>query len=398
MLGDLVVVSHVFHHDWRGCLWAYAPYARELEVWADLFPRVLIAAPVHAGAPGGDRAAIDRRNVRLLPQRASGGAGLGNKLRQLWMLPRLVRDLAHALSTADCIHVRCPGNLGLLGVLLAPRFSHYLVAKYAGQWGHYPGEAWSFRLQRLLLRSAWWKGPVTVYGDWPQQHPKIKPFFTSVLGAQDLARARAAAAAPWLAGTLRVLFVGRLSRAKRVDTLIEALAVARGRGVAIEATVIGDGPERGPLERLAAARGIGEHLVFTGGVTFDRVLSAYARHHALVLVSETEGWPKAIAEAMAFGLVCIGSNRGLVPEMLGEGRGWVIEPGDHSALADHLVRLARAPQRCADLRQAAAAWGQRYTLEHLRTALGDLLAEAWGLPRAAFGDRPEPAARTEPGR
>ncbi len=385
-LGDLVVVSHVAHHDWRGRLWAYAPYARELEVWADLFPRLLIAAPTKAGPPPGDSAAIDRKNVHLLPQQASGGDSLGAKARQLVMLPRLVRDLSRALRGAGAVHVRCPGNLGLLGVVLAPLFCRRLVAKYAGQWGTYPGEAWSFRLQRALLRSPWWRGPVTVYGDWPKQPAKVTPFFTSVLDDAHVTRARTTIEHARVPGPLRVLFVGRLSAAKNVDALIRALATLKARGIAAEATILGDGPERSSLEALASEQDVAAQVHFAGGVDFEDVLEAYARHDALVLVSETEGWPKAITEAMAFGLLCLGSNRGLVPTIL-EDRGVVMEPGDDEALAKHLGALATRPDAFRAQRLAAAAWGQRYTLSHLRTALGDLLAEAWQVPREAFGDQ-----------
>lgn len=384
-VGELVIVSHVVHHDWRGRLWAYAPYAREIEIWAELFPRLLIAAPGSEGPPPADAAAIDRANVSLLAQRATGGTSASAKLRQLAALPLLVRDLGRALRGAFAVHVRCPGNLGLLGVLLAPVLCRRLVAKYAGQWGHYPGEAWSYRLQRALLASPWWRGPVTVYGEWPEQPEKIVPFFTSMLADQQLEKARAAALLPRAAGPLRVLFVGRLSKAKNVDALIDAAADAKSRGAELEVTVVGDGPERAALEARASARGVAVH--FAGGIGFDQVLDLYAAHDVLVLISETEGWPKAITEAMAFGLVAIGSKRGLVPEILGNGRGLVVEPGDASALAGHLVDLAASPESFAAMRQRAAVWGQRYTLGHLRTALGDLMAEAWDLPRDAFFDR-----------
>lgn len=393
-IGELVIVSHVVHHDWRGRLWAYAPYAREIEIWADLFPRLLIAAPGADGRPADDAAPIDRDNVGLLPQRATGGTTLGAKLRQIALLPLLVRDLSRALRGTSAVHVRCPGNLGLLGILLAPLFSRRLIAKYAGQWGHYPGEAMSFRLQRAMLASPWWRGPVTVYGEWPGQPARVVPFFTSVLSDDQLDLARRAAASPRPEGSpLRVLFVGRLSKAKNVDALIDASARARDRGADLTLTVIGDGPERSALE--TRARNLGLDVRFTGGIDFEGVLSRYAKHDVSVLVSETEGWPKAITEAMAFGLVAIGSRRGLVPQILDDGRGLVIEPGDVEALSAHLLALANDSDAVAAMGARAAAWGQRYSLGTLRAALGDLMSEAWNVPRDAFLDRRDTAPPSE---
>jgi glycosyltransferase involved in cell wall biosynthesis len=105
----------------------------------------------------------------------------------------------------------------------------------------------------------------------------------------------------------------------------------------------------------------------------------------LVLASETEGWPKAIAEGMAFGLICIGSDRGFVPEMLGEGRGIALCPGDEAALTGALRQIASSPASYEAMRVRAAAWAQKYTLEGLRDSLRDLLTERWGMPPGGIG-------------
>src|SRR5207302_4620384 len=55
----LAVVSHVVHYQKRRALYAYAPYAREVEVWADLFREVVIAAPCRNDVPPGDCAPLD---------------------------------------------------------------------------------------------------------------------------------------------------------------------------------------------------------------------------------------------------------------------------------------------------------------------------------------------------
>ena len=145
----------------------------------------------------------------------------------------------------------------------------------------------------------------------------------------------------------------------------------------MECVVAGDGKERDKLEALARALGIANRVTFTGGLDFDRVLDEYERAHILVLVSETEGWPKAVAEAMAFGLVPVATNRGLIPEMLSEGRGFVVPPGDVDALAAVLDRLAAGPCEMAAISARAAAWASQYSLDGLREALRGLLAAHW---------------------
>ncbi|HZN11614.1 MAG TPA: glycosyltransferase, partial [Blastocatellia bacterium] len=373
----LVIVSHVTHY-WDGTrLSAFGPYAREIDVWADLFREVVIAAPSGSGAAPGDYLPFTRPNIRLCGQRETGGPGLKSKTLQLLSLPWLVAGLARAMWRAEAIHVRCPGNLGLLGAALAPLFSRRLVAKYAGQWCGYPGEPRSVRLQRFLLRSAWWRGPVTVYGHWPDQPANVTPFFTSILTAEQMARARASAGRERPGGPLRVIFVGRLSAGKNVDVLISAVSNLKGEGAELKCVIVGGGPDHRALEAKVKELGLEETVEFTGSVSFERVLDYYEQSHVLVLASESEGWPKAIAEGMAFGLVCIGSDRGLVPQMLGEGRGLVVPPGDVRALTEALRGLAASPEAYRGARAEAAAWAQQYSLEGLREAIGNLLAEHW---------------------
>lgn len=375
----LVVVSATYHHRHEGRLWAYAPYARELAVWADLVPDLLVVAPEVDGPPPTDTAPIQRDNVRLHGLPATGGETLTAKLRQLVALPRLAVLVARSLRQADAVHVRAPGNIALIGLVLGPLFSRRLVAKYAGQWVGYPEEPATVRLQRALLRSPWWRGPVTVYGEWPDQPEKVVPFFTSVLDDEQVRRAAAAAARRVAEPNLHVLYVGRLTAPKHADALVHAVARTRRRGFDVRATIVGDGPERPRLEALARRLGVVDQVVFEGALAFEQVLDRYEGADALALVSESEGWPKAIAEAMAFGLVCVGSDRGLVPWMLSDDRGLVVAPGDESALADALAELADDPGRRAQMAAQAAAWGARYSLEGLGRAVHELLETRWSV-------------------
>jgi glycosyltransferase involved in cell wall biosynthesis len=371
----LLITSHVIHYRHQGRLYAYGPYAREIDQWADLFAEVEIASPCRDQAPPGDCLPFERANISVLPQKEAGGETLWAKLGLLASIPGMVWGLGSAMRHADAIHVRCPGNLGLIGAVLAPLFSRRIIAKYAAQWNGGAGEPFSARLQRAILSSWWWKGPVTVYGNWPGSPKHVIPFFTSLLTAEQIERARQSAARDRRGPGLKVLYTGRLSKAKNVDVLLRSAARVPGASV----TIIGTGPERDSLAALASELGMAERVEFTGGLPFESVIDYLSAADVLVLASETEGWPKSIAEGMAFGLACIGSNVGFVPQML-EGRGFAVTPRDEDGLTAALLRIAESPDRLAEMRQGAAVWAQRYSLEGLRDALRDLMAEWWGEP------------------
>lgn len=378
-LNNLLIVSHVVHYVWQNRLYAYGPYAREIDLWADLFPQVTIAAPLRREVPPPDCLPFTRSNIEIAPQWERGGTTWQAKVLQMVSLPAMLWKLSAAMRRADAIQVRCPGNLGLLGVILAPLFSRYRVAKYAGQWNGYPGEPLSNRLQRRILSSRWWQAPVLVYGEWEGQPAHIIPFFTSMLDAHQIRRAKESALNKNLHHPLRVLYVGRLSHSKNVHILLNAIARLRQEQVQIEARIVGEGPQKTILQQQVSDLSLTEVVQFAGGLAFEEVLSQYEWGDVLVLASETEGWPKAIAEAMAFGLLCIGSNRGLVPYMLAEGRGLTIEPGNVEMLASALRLVASKGVDFSLVSQKAAQWAQDYSLDGMKKAIREVLTRTWQL-------------------
>src|ERR1700730_15711640 len=72
-ISNLLIVSHVLHYEYRGRVYAYGPYTREIDIWADLVPEIRIASPLCAEEPPKDCLPFTRANIRLVPQRRTGG-------------------------------------------------------------------------------------------------------------------------------------------------------------------------------------------------------------------------------------------------------------------------------------------------------------------------------------
>lgn len=376
----LLIVSHVIHYEFEGKVYAYGPYAREIEVWAELFERILIASPLRRQVPPNDALAFAHPNIEMRPQAETGGDSAWEKIIQLLWLPLHLWKLGSAMMEADAIHVRCPGNIGLLGALLAPLFSRRIVAKYAGQWHGNDSIPATYRWQRSILSSWWWRfGIVTVYGEWPSQPPQVKPFFTSMMTASQMRVAREAATRKEFQIPVRLLYSGRLVPGKGLEVLLRAVRLVQDRGLDCQLTIVGDGPEGDSLKQLAAALKLDDEVTFSGAVPYDEVMAAYDRAHVLILASNSEGWPKVVAEAMCHGVVCICADNGLMPWML-HGRGLTVPVDNPTALAEALWQISHDPQQYRQLSLAAGEWAQQYSLDGLRDALGNMLAQSWQLP------------------
>lgn len=135
---------------------------------------------------------------------------------------------------------------------------------------------------------------------------------------------------------------------KAVDVQIDALAACVRGGLDARLVVVGGGRLRGELEARAAAAGVGERVEFRGQLPAGPAVRAVMDEADLFLMpSRTEGLPRALIEAMARALPCIGSAVGGIPELLPPED--LVPPGDAAALAEKIGRVAGDPGRMAEM-------------------------------------------------
>lgn len=104
---------------------------------------------------------------------------------------------------------------------------------------------------------------------------------------------------------------------KGFDVLIDAVAIGTRSGRDLRLTIVGDGEHRAGLEALAQQRGVADRIAFVGEVaTSSQVREFFDEADLFVSSSRTEGLPRAMIEAMARGLPCVGTEVGGTPELL----------------------------------------------------------------------------------
>jgi glycosyltransferase involved in cell wall biosynthesis len=161
--------------------------------------------------------------------------------------------------------------------------------------------------------------------------------------------ARRRAAQP---GPLRLVFAGRIEHGQKgVFDLPRIDRELQDRGVPVQWTVIGAGPHDVALR----AEWSGPHITWTGELPHATLLAAIADQDVFVLPTRAEGFPVALVEAMAAGLVPVVSNiRSGVPEIVDDGvNGYRPEVGDIRGFADAIARLA-ADRACLEAMSRAA--------------------------------------------
>jgi glycosyltransferase involved in cell wall biosynthesis len=193
---------------------------------------------------------------------------------------------------------------------------------------------------------------------------------------------RSDGAGPQRNGRLRILGVGRLVAKKGFDTLVDACAVLRDRGVPFEALIVGQDDKDGEaLRRRIQALDVPVEL--PGPVGPEALLEEYRRAGALcmpcrLLPTDRDGIPNVLVEAMAAGAPVVATAVSGIPELVEHDvNGLLIPPDDPEALADALLRLHDDPELTAKLtRNGRETIKERFDGERLARELAALFTEA----------------------
>ena len=168
---------------------------------------------------------------------------------------------------------------------------------------------------------------------------------------------RSAVRAAWGVGDDSIV-VGSVSNykpGKGLEVLVEAVADLQARYPTLTLVLIGDGPLRGTLAKIAALHGIGDRVVLSGQAVDPRHL--HAGIDVFAHPSATEGLPNAVLEAAASALAVVATDAGGTREIVIDGRtGLLVPVEDRAALADAIGTLIDDPALRLRLGTAARAY------------------------------------------
>lgn len=382
VLGDL---PH--HRDDAGRLCTLEPFVRQLDCWAAMFDGVVLCMPLEPGPPLSDFAPYRSTNIRIEPVRSGGGNTFAAKLAMLRDVGPWMATTRRVARSADAVHIRCPSNIGLIALVSTIGTGVHRHALYAGVWRSYRGQPLSYRIQRRLLMSRWFGGPVSIYGDRDAVRPHLAPFFSPSFSLADWERAGPEALrkierirARDLGSPVQLVAVGRLTPNKNQATILHAVRRLLDAGVDVRLDVYGEGFSRPALEHLIRDEGLGANVQLHGAVSHEEVMAAFARADLHVLSTKEEGFGKVLLEGMVHATVPILSTSPVASEVSGDGtRGLVMEPDDVDGLVGHVMSLMAEPDRWADMASNARTYARSVSLESYQAKLHELLEREWGV-------------------
>jgi glycosyltransferase involved in cell wall biosynthesis len=310
----------------------------------------------------------------------------GGRWHKLRLTPWFLRHLPllwREIARADAIHTPVPGDVGSLGLVLALIQRKPLFVRHCGTWGE-PVTISDKILLWLLERIAGGRNVVLATGgaETPPsaKNPNIHWIFSTSLAQSELDSIPPAA--PWDARSpLRLVTVGRLAPGKNMETILEALPAIRQKIPNLHLDILGEGEARSSLESQAAALGLRSAVTFHGNVSHARVLEILSQSHLFVFPTRTkEGFPKAVLEALACGLPVIATRVSVIPQLLKNGAGLLLEDTSAPAVAAAILQITSNPAGMAHMGRQSRQAARGYTLEAWGQSIGVHLEKAWGQP------------------
>lgn len=367
------VFTHAEHYLYEGRIYSYVPYVKEMNYWISEFDEVKIIAPFFEKKIGKIDTPYQHPNIiikSIQPLHYKKDSFFKNLKKSL----KILRACFLEMKKADHIHLRCPGNTGMLAMIISSLFpSKPKTIKYAGNWDPKSKQPLSYRFQKWWLSNTFLtrNAKVLVYGNWENNSKNIIPFFTASFSESEKVSLIKEFTAPF-----RFIFCGSLVEGKQPLLAIQIIQQLYREGFKVYLDIYGEGTEMRNLLEYIRKHKLENIILIHGNQPQEVLKKAYRKSHFSILPSKSEGWPKALAEGMFFGCIPIGTDISCVSWMLDHGTRGVIIPLEKVKLqegAKKIGKLLMDEEKMKRMALKAQQWSRQYTLERFRDEIHKLL-------------------------
>jgi len=320
-------------------VYAFEPVLRELENISNMFDKITwIGYGKCQENLIKNMRENNEKNIEFIILKKTGGRNILKKIGILLKMPPYFFLIKKNILEHDIIHTRAPSMPAFLAIVIS-FFDRERIYwhKYAGDWTT-PIAPPFYRLQRALLKRAR-HTHVTINGKWPGQQKHILSFENPCLTKREYLQAKESGKNRSFDGKLNFCFIGNLNDDKGVGKIIEAFAGLKHSKIG-SIHFIGDGAQREEYEKAS------ENIpaVFHGFLLRAEMEQLLPRMHFLLLPSRSEGFPKVIAEAAAYGTIPVVSAISSIPQYIRDGEnGFLLESIDVESLRSTLHYVLSLP-------------------------------------------------------
>jgi len=371
------IITYILHKKHNKSYYSYEPYIREMNIWLKYVKKVEIVAPAllpkfrNQKKESISGEAYQHSNLIFTTIPSFDLLRITSIFTSLFKIPWIFFQILCSMQRADHIHLRCPGNIGLIACFVQILFPKKpKTVKYAGNWDPNSKQPRSYRLQKWILSNTFLSRniKVLVYGEWPEQSKNILPFFTASFSETEKGLHNKDFTSPF-----KFIFVGSLSVGKRPLFAIKLIEALMGKGIPVKLEIYGSGVLKNELQEYIATKNLDPFVRLMGNCKLEELKEVYKASYFLILASQSEGWPKAVAEAMFFGCIPVVTSVSCVPWMIDYGKRGILIDENVTSATEKIQQAIRNLESLKEISIAAQTWSQEYTLEKFEEAIKDVL-------------------------
>ncbi|KXN98415.1 capsular biosynthesis protein [Aequorivita aquimaris] len=318
----LAIISHTEHYKRPdGAVVGWGPTISELNHLAQDFEEIYHIAFLHVGPPPPSSLPYTAPNIKFVPLKPVGGKGMGNKLKIVQHIPQIIATVKKTLRQVDVFQLRTPTGIGVFLIPYLTLFSSKKGwYKYAGNWNQ-DNPPLGYALQRWMLKNQ--NRKVTINGRWPKQPKHCLTFENPCLTEKEREEGFQITNTKSFSPPFTFCFVGRLEDAKGVQRIIDAFGALENLEQIKTIHLIGDGAKMTHYKKQCIDLGL--PVEFHGFLERKEVFGIYKESHFILLPSDSEGFPKVIAEGMNFGCIPIVSDVSSIGQYVCDDNGFLLD-------------------------------------------------------------------------
>ena len=356
-------------------------FALQVRALSELFDETRLVVPIaRVPRPAGE-VKISGRKLSVVPIEEPVGKDLPRKFRLPGWFLRNITTVAREIRNADAVHTPVPGDIGSIGMLVAMALRKRLFIRYCGNWLVRRTIADRF-LGWLLQRVAGSRTVVLTTGGGGNppslRNSSVRWIFATSLTESELEKYATVRADPAPNGP-KLIIACRQETKKGTGRVIESLRLLEGDYPGITFDVVGDGSALPEFREMAKRLKVADRVRFFGNVDHTGVMELLTAADIFCFpTTASEGFPKAVLEALACGLPVVSTRVSILAELLSDGGGVLLDDTSPSAIALAIRSCLDDRERYRALSSAAVRTASRYSLERWRDTIGSLLVIYWG--------------------
>lgn len=347
---------------------------------SELFTKTTLVVPCESDRPPEGLTDLTGQRIQIVPLAPIRGRGVYRKLAFLRDFFKSGPVIWKQVRSADAVHALIPGDIGTIGMVVSLIQRKRLFVRYCGNWAVQATAAerfWRWSIERfaggrnvMLATGGGDKRPSS-------RNRNVEWIFSTSLRRDEVDRNVPRELPPNRA--IKLIIVCRQEQRKGTDLVIESMPLILRSFPDATLDIVGGGSLLEVLRAQATDLGVSDCVTFHGKVSQAEVGRLLSQATLFCFpTAASEGFPKAVLEALGSGLPVITTDVSVLPHLIGDNRcGIILESQSSSAIADAVELVCSDPAQYNKMSSAAIKLAKKYSLENWKDHIGTALRKAW---------------------